>query len=171
MRGTIGSIWGLCGISLLLGGAIVRLGRIGLDTFTHELDWRHWTALAASVLLLALWEGYQGFQQRFSPRFAARLRTLRTHPSTVRTLLAPLYCMGFFHATRRRKIASYALTAGIVILVVLVRRLPQPWRGIVDIGVVGGLAWGLVTVYWQSFLALTRADYDVAPETPPPSRQ
>ena len=38
----------------------------------------------------------------------------------------------------------------VVGFVVLLRFTPQPWRGIVDAGVVVGLSWGVVTilVYW-----------------------
>ena len=32
-------------------------------------------------------------------------------------------------------------------LVALVRRLDQPWRGIIDAGVVVGLAWGLAALW------------------------
>ena len=41
-----------------------------------------------------------------------------------------------------------ALAAMIVVLVVGVRRLPQPWHGLVDLGVAGGLVWvvGLLLV-------------------------
>jgi len=35
----------------------------------------------------------------------------------------------------------FAGTAAIVVLVLLVHRLEQPWRGIVDAGVVTGLTW------------------------------
>jgi hypothetical protein len=35
---------------------------------------------------------------------------------------------------------------GVVALVLIVKSLPQPWRGIVDGGVVVGLAWGLVSL-------------------------
>ena len=41
-----------------------------------------------------------------------------------------------------------ALDFGIVGLIVLIRKLDQPWRGIVDAGVVVGLGWGLVATLW-----------------------
>ena len=41
---------------------------------------------------------------------------------------------------------SWSMVLGIVTLVVLVRRLPQPWRGIIDGGVVVGLSWGIVAI-------------------------
>jgi hypothetical protein len=74
--------------------------------------------------------------------------------------------MGFFHATRRRLITSFALTAGIVALVLAVRVLPQPWRGIVDTGVVVGLAWGLLSLIAFSAQALGAAKFAPSPEVP-----
>jgi hypothetical protein len=41
-------------------------------------------------------------------------------------------------------ISAFALTAGVVAIVLVYRALPQPWRGILDAGVVVGLLWGLV---------------------------
>jgi hypothetical protein len=48
--------------------------------------------------------------------------------------------MGYFHAPKRRRVTSLSVTAGIIVLIILVRLLPQPWRGMVDAGVVVGLA-------------------------------
>jgi hypothetical protein len=62
-------------------------------------------------------------------------------------VLAPFFCIGYFGAPRARRVASFALSAGILVLVVLVRRLDQPWRGIIDAGVVVGLAWGLAALW------------------------
>jgi FtsH-binding integral membrane protein len=115
---------------------------------------------------MAYSEGLMGFQRGFSPRVAARARYLRTHPQLHFVVLAPLFCMGFFHATRRRRIMSFALTAGIVALVLAVRLLPQPWRGIVDAGVVVGLAWGLLSLIVFSARALGGADFAASPEVP-----
>ena len=56
--------------------------------------------------------------------------------------------MGLMHATRRRKTIAWTLLSMIVVLVLLVRQLPAPWRGIVDMGVVLGLVAGLLSVWW-----------------------
>ena len=42
------------------------------------------------------------------------------------------------------QVTSILVTTGIVVMVVLARQLAQPWRGIVALGVVAGLVWGLV---------------------------
>jgi hypothetical protein len=74
--------------------------------------------------------------------------------------------MGYFYATRKRMIVSWAVTSGIVLLILAVRLLPQPWRGIVDLGVVAGLTWGLVAIVLRGFHALTAPTFDHPAETP-----
>ena len=111
-------------------------------------------------------EGYRGFQQSFSPRLVARAKYLIAHPRPANVLLAPLFCMGYFRTTRRRLISVYALTVFIVLLIIAVRWLPQPWRGIVDAGVVVGLTWGLISMGAFTLKALAAADYPYAPEVP-----
>jgi uncharacterized membrane protein YkgB len=74
--------------------------------------------------------------------------------------------MGFFHATRRRQVTSILVTAGIVVMVVLVRQLAQPWRGIVDLGVVAGLVWGLVALGIFSYLAFTTEAFGQPTDVP-----
>jgi hypothetical protein len=74
--------------------------------------------------------------------------------------------MGYFHATKRRKITSISLTLGIIVLIVLVSFVSQPWRGIIDLGVVVGLAWGIVSLLAFGFQAMGREPYLYAPEVP-----
>ena len=90
MRGTAGAIWGLTGVFLLLGSAIYRLTPLAIAAFAHTLFWYHWVSLSLVVLFMAFAEGYRGFQQRFSPRVAARARYLRAHPRALHVLLAPI---------------------------------------------------------------------------------
>jgi hypothetical protein len=54
----------------------------------------------------------------------------------------------------------------IVGLVQAVSLLQQPWRGIVDLGVVIGLIWGLISLSLFSIQALTDDDYPHSPEVP-----
>ena len=44
--GKIGALWGIAGVTLLLGYAIVRLAQIGLDSFSYDYQWYHWVILA-----------------------------------------------------------------------------------------------------------------------------
>src|SRR5690606_2841474 len=87
-------------------------------------------------------EGYRGFQMRFSPRVVARALHLARNPRPLHVVLAPLFCMSFFHATPRGRGAAWGVTLGVLAAILLIRYLPQPWRGIIDAGVVVGLAWG-----------------------------
>lgn len=164
--GIVGAVWGITGVLLLLTSATYRLAPVALEAISYELTWLHWVSLAVIVVGMAYAEGYRGFQQGFSPRVAARARYLQEHPRPLHILLAPFFCMGFFHATRRRKITSISLTLGIVMLVVLVRMIDQPWRGIIDAGVVVGLAWGIVTVGVFGLLAFFSDTYAYSPEVP-----
>jgi len=164
--GTFAALWGLAGVSIIIGSAVYRLTPLAVDAFAYALLWYHWAALALIVLFMAYSEGYRAFQQGFSPRVAARARYLRQNPRALHAVLAPLFCMGFFYATTRRKITSISVTLGIIVLVVLVRLLPQPWRGIVDAGVVVGLVWGLAALFVFSFLALTSKAFHYSPEVP-----
>jgi hypothetical protein len=113
---------------------------------------------------MAYAEGYRGFQKAFSPRVAARALYLKKNPCLLHVLLAPFFCMGFFHASRRRKITSFSVTSGIIVLILLVRLLPQPWRGIIDAGVVVGLAWGLISLIIFSYQAFTQKEFKYSPE-------
>ncbi len=164
--GTMGALWGLAGVFLLLISAVYRLTPLAVDAFSYPFFWYHWFSLAALIGGMAYAEGYRGFQQGFSPRVAARARYLLNHPRPVRSLFAPFFCMGYFHATRRRQIVSLSLTAGIVALIVAVRYVAQPWRGIIDAGVVIGLAWGIVSLVVFSVQALSSAPFPYSPEVP-----
>lgn len=164
--GIIGALWGITGISWLLGSAIYRLTAVAFDAFSPNLLWYHWITLVLVVGFMAHSEGYRGFQKGFSPRVAARAKYLVAQPNLIRTILAPLFCMGYFHATRRRKITSISVTLGIILIILLVRLLPQPWRGIIDAGVVVGLVWGLTSMLIFSLMAWTSDQFDHSPDLP-----
>ncbi|MCP5535342.1 MAG: hypothetical protein H7A51_03805 [Akkermansiaceae bacterium] len=115
---------------------------------------------------MVYYEGYKGFQKKYSPRVAARVRYLRDHPNTLRSLLAPVFCIGYFHANRKTLIKSYAISAAIILLVFSMKYCPQPWRGIVDLGVMLGLSWGLVAFWIFTYQALTQKEFAHSPQTP-----
>ncbi|WP_261842732.1 hypothetical protein [Aliamphritea ceti] len=166
MLGFVAVCWGFLGLTFILGNAIIRLGAIGLESFAYPLAWYHWLGLVVCVVFMGVFEGYRGFQQAYSPRVAARLLFLKSNVTPVRLILAPLFCMGFFDIRRRRMIVTYCLLAGILVMVQLVHMLDQPWRGIVDIGVVFGLAWGLASIMafvWQAFFG---RGFQHSPEMP-----
>ncbi|WP_372834025.1 hypothetical protein [Pontibacterium sp.] len=166
MLGSVAALWGFAGISLILGSAIYRLSQIAWQMFEQPFSWYHWAALAFSVAFMGFAEGYRGFQKAFSPRVAARIYYLSKHVTPMRALLAPLFCMGYFHVRRKRQIVTVCLTLGIIVLVQFVHMLEQPWRGIVDAGVVVGLTWGLLSIALFSFKAFFGNGFNHSPETP-----
>ena len=82
------------------------------------------------------------FQKKFSPMVVRRALTLGAGTPLHHKLLAPFYSMGLFHATKKRKIVSWSVSISVAMLVGIVKRLPYPWRSIVDAGVCVGLFWG-----------------------------
>ena len=85
---------------------------------------------------------------------------IRTAPTAARVIFAPLFAAGYFGGSRRERLGVCLGTAAILGLVGLVHRLDQPWRGIVDAGVVAGLAWGVVATLALSASAWRRAATD-----------
>ena len=162
----IGTLWGLIGVSALLGSAIYRLIPRAQEAIEMGLSIFQWIALIVFALFMMMAEGYRGFQKKFSPRTAARVRYLRDHPNLLRGLLAPFFCMGYFHATKKTQITAIVLTLGIILLITLVSFCPQPWRGIIDFGVVLGLSWGLISFLIFTLKALTQKSFAHSPETP-----
>ncbi|CAN95351.1 hypothetical protein sce5188 [Sorangium cellulosum So ce56] len=140
-------LWGVLGVVAVLVDAIYRLGATAVRILTaHDLTTGQLVLLGVWTVAIAYFEGYRGFQQRFSPRVVARALHLADHRRPLHVALAPLYCMALFHTTRRRLIATWVLIAGIVAVIVLVRQMPPPYRGIVDAGVAFALAWGTASI-------------------------
>ena len=166
MAGTFGAIWGIVGVSLILGRGLFCIYPFSRELCGMQLGLWHWVGLAVSLVFMGYAEGYKGFQLKFSPRVAARAKYLQENPTFMRVLLAPLFCMGFFHATKKRKIVSYCLTAAIILLIVGVSHLAQPWRGIIDAGVLLGLGWGLLSIWYYTIKSFFGGGPTVSPETP-----
>jgi len=162
-----GFVWGVGGILLLLLFAVVRLGRIALELQFYTLEvWQ--LAFGVAWLGYMVWaEGYKGFHLAFAPRVVVRANYLAQHPRPLHVLLAPIFCMGYIHATTKRRLMSIGLTSMIVCFVLLVRLLPQPWRGLIDAGVVGGLVFGMASIVfyltqlWQGGAARLPVPADV----------
>lgn len=142
--GAGGALWAIAGVSALLGWAIFRLSAIALDALEEPLAWYHWAAVVAFIPFMAWSEGLRGFQHRFSPRVARRAMMIRAAPTLARVVFAPLYAAGYVGGSRRERAGVWLVTAVIIVFVVLVHRLDQPWRGIIDAGVVVGLTWGVI---------------------------
>ncbi len=166
LHGTLAAGWAVAGFSLLLISAIFRLGEIAWNIKNYELSVFQCVLLLASILFMAYSEGYKGFQLKFSPRFAARCLHLKNNPVLIHSILAPLFCMGFFHTTKRRKIATSILALAIIGFIFLAHQLKQPWRGILDAGVVVGLGWGILSLFYFLKQAFTAPEFNYSPELP-----
>jgi hypothetical protein len=169
VTGIVGATWGLCGVLIILSYACVRLSGVAISAFEMPWSTLQWVVLVANTVFMVHSEGYRGFQRSFSPRVVARARHIMQAPSVTKVVLAPLFCMSYFGATRRRMFATYALSSGIVLMVLTFEYIPQPWRGILDVGVVAGLMWGIASLAAFVGRALTGRDHDVSPELPHPA--
>jgi hypothetical protein len=166
MAGVIAAGWAILGWSAVLLFVIIRLGAIALQGLATKWTAWHWLLFVANALFMAYAEGYRGFELKFSPRAAARVLWLRRHADWRLAALAPLFLIGYFAAAPRIVRLTWLGTAVIIGLVVVFQQLPQPWRGILDAGVVIGLSWGLVSFWRLTWQALRSGRYPVAPETP-----
>lgn len=159
-------LWGVGGVLALVIQPLFRLAPYALEAIRGGLSGAQWVVLVAWVLINAHAEGWRGFHQRFAPRVIVRAYHLGRHPRALWVALAPLYCMSLFHASRRGLLVARGLVVGIVALVLLVRQLPQPWRGIVDAGVVVGLGIGALSLVWHLGRALLGHPPAVPPDLP-----
>jgi hypothetical protein len=151
----LAAAWGLGGAAALLARAILRLTPVAWEAVTRfEPGVLGWSLAVPWVLLLGYFEGYKGFQRGFAPRVVLRAAHLARRPRPLHALLAPLFCMGLIHASRRRLVTGWSLVGMVVALVWGVHHLAQPWRGLVDAGVVLGLTWGLVALVTFAVRAL-----------------
>jgi hypothetical protein len=141
------ALWGVLGVVALVGKSLVVLTPVALEVLRPgALEAWQWGILLVWVGFMAYSEGWVGFHRKFSPRVVARAFGLSREPTALRVLLAAPYCLSLFDAPRRNLVTSWALVLTIAALVLGVRRVPQPWRGIVDAGVVVGLTIGLASL-------------------------
>jgi hypothetical protein len=61
---------------------------------------------------------------------------------------------------------AWGVTLGVIALVMLVRAAPQPWRGIIDGGVVVGLFLGGISIVYYLVLAFSGRALEVATDLP-----
>lgn len=144
------AVWALGGVILLLVQALIRLAPIAWEPVqTSSLTPMLWVVYVAWTIMNAYFEGYRGFHLGFVPRVVARTERLVDEPTRLRILLAPLYVVGYFDATKLEKRRAWAVTILVWIAIFVVRKFPQPLRGIVDAGVVSGLFLGTLSLVVQ----------------------
>ncbi len=164
------AVWGTFGVLAILGQAIYRLTPLAIEPFEADMLTNAQIAICAAWTLIALYfEGYKGFQKAFSPRVVARAFHLAENPRPLFVVLAPLYCMAMFHATRKRLIFTYVFYTMLIGVILIVHQLDQPWRGIIDAGVVAGLMYGAAAIVYFFFVALTGRPLPVPPDVPEPA--
>ncbi len=156
--------WGVGGVLGLLTNAVLRLWPLAVEPIqSGSMTPTLWAVAVVWIFFMGYTEGYRGFHRAFAPRVVVRARWLSEHPRGYLVVLAPLFCMGLIHATKVRKIVSWSILVGVLCLVMLVRGLEQPWRGIIDSGVVIGLGIGALSVLFH----LIRSFLGRAPQIPP----
>jgi len=170
LMNTLISIWACEGFVLMLVNSIRRLVPKALEPFRGGVPLTSFQLglYITTCLFFAYAEGYKGFQRKFAPMVVARSFTISLS-KIHHILLGPLYSMGLIHATKKRKIVSWSLTIGIFGLIAAVKRLPYPWKNIVDAGVVVGLSWGAISIqigYLKAILFGSLPDAD--PQLPDP---
>ena len=139
--------WGIFQVITMLSQSIYRLYPIAAQPFhDNSLSHTQWTAYAFWVLIMLYSEGYKGFHQKYSPLVVRRAFSISDRANPFNLILSGPFSMGLFDATRKRLIVSWAMVVGIVLMVVLVRKLPYPYRAIIDGGVVAGLTAGAASV-------------------------
>lgn len=140
------SAWTLIGVAALFTSAIYRLGARGVATIQAGLGWGEWLVLVLLTVAFVYGEGFRALDRRWVPRLVERALLLRDDPRVLVRLVAPLYGLSLVGAARDDLIRGWLLTTAILGAVLIVRALPDPWRGIVDFAVAAALAWGLVAI-------------------------
>lgn len=152
----VATLWAVLGIAVLFAWAIVRLGRRGVLTISGGLAELEWVALVLLTAAFVYLEGYRALDRRWIPAMMRRARDLRFERNTMLRLLAPLHCLSLIGVGRTALLRAWLGTAAIVAAVLVVRSLPEPWRGIVDFAVAAALAWGLAGILRRLPAALER---------------
>lgn len=157
--------WALGGITAILAFAILRLWPKVAKAFALDLGGEHYAFAIVFTLFMLYSEAWRGFHKKFSPRAVSRALYLAHEGSLLHRVLAPTFAMSYFHSSKRRIIATWILTSFIVSFVLAMRLIEQPWRGLVDLGVVVGLGAGILTLYVEAW-RIARGGSPVDPELP-----
>ena len=152
--GKLAAGWGVLGVVLLFVSAIFRLWPYAANLEWGSLSFLQWIVLIFLVGALGLGKGVGVLHRRYAPRIVKRAHLLLQEPSAFRVLFAPFFCMGFFGASPRRILTSFAVLGGIVFLIIGVRQLPAPWRGMIDLAVCVGLGIGVLSIFLTAWKAL-----------------
>lgn len=162
---SIGALWGVGGVVALLAYAVWRLSHHAFELLEFQLSPALITILIMWCVFMIYTEGYQTFGRRFAPRIVARAQYIVRHATWPMIILAPLYCIGYFGTSKNRMITSYIVIALIAGMVAAVSFVPQPWRGIIDAGVILGLLVGIGYLLLYTYYALHTREFVADPES------
>lgn len=139
------SSFGLFVVAVTLAEASLRLGARALVTVHAGLSLQEYAWLFVSVAAFGYGEGYRALHRRFVPHVIERaIELARSELRGVRGFaLSGLYVLCLVHAERRVLLKAWLSVALIVCAVVIVKALPEPYRGIIDAGVAVALGIGL----------------------------
>ena len=140
----------MAGVAAIFVEAIVQLGRRGVATMRAGLDPWEWVALVALSIAFLYGEGEQALARRWVPAVIARARAIDPATRFLHRALAPLYAMSLIGAPARVLVRAWTGVALIVMAVLIVRAMAEPWRGIVDFAVALALLRGLTAILWQT---------------------
>jgi hypothetical protein len=134
--------WAVFGVALLFGSAALRLGGRGVTTLLGGIEPVQWLVVGALTVAFVYGEGVLALQRSYVPRVIRRVELLRDEPRRWYRLLAPLHALTLIGAAPLQLARAWGGLALIVTAVLIVRRFPEPWRGIVGFAVAAALAWG-----------------------------
>lgn len=157
--------WSIIQVLCILTNAIRRLLPIAIQPFLqNDLEPFQWGLYISWALYMAYMEGYESFQKKFSPLIVKRAFKMSDQSLTpLNIIFAGPYAMGMFGATRKRMIISWSVTGLVFGLVKIVKKLPYPYRSIVDAGVIVGLTYGSTSI----LLITIRAFFGLLPKCDP----
>jgi len=155
----LSAAWAVTGVVAMLAYAVYRLAFFAVEAWDMGFTLIQAIILIIHCVFMAYSEGYKGFHLSFSPRFAARVRYILHEGRGIELILAPIFCFGYFGTSRAKQIVALTLTLLLVGIVSLMHYIPQPWRGIIDAGVVLGLSIGIISLLYWVFRQLQAEEY------------
>ena len=156
MKRKVVAAWGVLGVVAMLAEALARLTRLAWEGVVVQFAPLPFAVTVVWCLANAYAEGYRGFQKKFVPQALDRAFSVELS-SFVEVLLAPLKVLGVFRTEAKAMRRAWIMVLGISALVFAVKQLAQPWRGVIDAGVVVGLGWGTVALVVGLVVRLRKA--------------
>ncbi len=153
--GIAAGTWGILGFTVLVARALLGMSPEIGDMLATPLNAWHQIGLVVIVLVFGLGKGYFIFRQRFCPSYVSRIGELSLPPvKLLNAVLAPLYCLNLIGAERRQLVRGYAIVTGIILMIISVKIVPSPWRGMILTGVALALTWAALEIAYHGFKKL-----------------